>query len=218
MSHKFQPATEVGRVADGAGILVELISARDPDRGAALRPLAEISATASAAARAAAKDEMLSPVGKREATRRALQAARSALRPHEAEVEARRSRADVTRGLALDGWGGKPAPEAVREVRDEIRRRKIDPIQVGADLLAAVESGDATYFRAVVDAPRAFPLTTDDRIEQARDLAVTRSSLGRRYEGECADAGELATVASAVRGELGKLAAANQLALEALGE
>jgi hypothetical protein len=200
-NEKFKPATRViGE--DQAGILIQLIEAERPERGAALRPLAEITATVRAAISTAKKDKGLTDYGKQQAASRALADAREALKVHEDELSERRERTDKTREQALNAYGATANAERVREIRDEIRRRKVPDLQVGADLLRAVDTGDVEYVKAVMSAPASFPVTGDEWVNRAKDAVVSRSPLAERLATEQQAADELAGVVGAVKADL----------------
>jgi hypothetical protein len=84
---------------------------------------------------AATGDKGLTPFGQQRAVARALANAAEQLRKYSAAEDRASAALVATRAEALTAWTGDPEPDTVREIRATIRAEKIDPIQVGANLV-----------------------------------------------------------------------------------
>jgi len=149
------------------------------------------------------------PEGKRNASLRALQAARAGLREHEDEFARRRGVADDLRAEILHDYGGDTVnTEDIREARQEIRRRcGDDPVKVGMLLQQAIEKGDTTTACAILETRNTvFPMVDAQRIEVAEEQVVAKSPRLDELTAALSSAEEVGGVVGAVRRDLEKLA------------
>jgi hypothetical protein len=204
----FTSRSPVGQCVDAqiAGTVSELPDDERERVTRDLRAIASVYDAAAAAAKDAAASKELTPLGQREAIKRAITAAVGQLTTHDATVATLRETAAATRAKALE-VPSERTPEALmleREVRDRVAN--LDPLQVRVKYLTAVEQGDWLTVRALEAAPSSFSQLTPALREQGSAAKLLRSPLAPQVAAADASSYVYATTAATAKTELRKLA------------
>ena len=169
--------------------------------------------------REAEESEELTPLGKREAIKRALDKAHGALEPHEKDVERLAATVASTRAKALERKSTERTPDAIameREIRDRLMAEKADPLLIDVQYYSALGRGDDVFVRAVENAPASFPLISPDARQRGQEHRLAESPLAADLEQQESTHQVFKITVATTRNELGKLAERFQVDMPAV--
>ncbi len=193
------------------GILVDVMTSDMPEHDRttepALRAVQAVYDTAVKEAKESSKNPELTPLGQREATKRAISKAREALKSHEDTAERLEAKVKATRSKALELPSGvQRDPVVEREIRDRLIASTKDPLMVGMDYLRAIERGDHCFVNAVENAPQAFPLIDADPRRRGEEAKLAMSPMKAQVEAQEVEHARYRQIVDTTRTELRRLA------------